>query len=220
MEKIFVKKRETVGKKTKRLRDKNFIPAILYGKSTDPILLMINKKDFLKIYKKTGLSSIAELNIEKKKHLVLVHSTQKNAISDEIIHIDFYQPQLKEKIVIEVPITFEGEAPAVKEFNGTFVSNIKEIGVRGFSLDFPHDIKVDISVLKTFNDHITVNDLKISEKLEILQDKNFVIASVLPPQDVDAELKKEIGDVESVEVAESKKDKKIEERERDKDGEG
>lgn len=207
MEKIFAEKRTIKGRKTKKLKESGVIPAILYGKSIDPIKLSVKKKDFLKTYIKIGASSMAELNIDKKKYLVLTHAVQRNIIANEIIHIDFYQPQLKEKITIHVPIVFEGVAPAIKEFSGTFVNNMKEIEIKAFPLDFPHDIKVDISSLITLEDAITIGDLKLSEKLEIIQDKNNIIASVVSPEDVDAELEKTIGDVESVETEKPEKEK-------------
>ena len=213
MEKIFAIRREVSNKK---IDQKDRVLAILYGTSK-PIPLTVGKKDFLKIYKKVGSSLIIELNVDQKKYLVLIHAVQKDVISEEITHIDFYQPKLKEKITIQVPIVFEGEAPAVKEFDGTFNSNIKEIEIKAFPLDFPQDIKVDISVLKTLDDQITVGDLKVSDKLEILLDKNFVVASVLPPEDVDTELEKEIGDVEKVEVSDSKKAKDDNDNDNDND---
>ena len=211
MEKIFAEKRDIIGRKTKELREKGLIPAVLYGKSIDSVSLVVGTKNFLKTYKEVGLSSMAELNVGKEKYLVLIRDIQRDIISHQITHIDFYQPQLKEKITINVPLVFEGEAPAVKEFSGTFVSNMKEVEIKGFPMDLPHDIKVDISSLKTLEDTITIDDLSLSNKLEATQDGHSIIASVSPPQDVDKELEKEIGDVEDVEVAEKGKKEEDEE---------
>ena len=98
-----------------------------------------------------------------------------------------------EKIIINVPLVFEGEAPAVKEFNGTFVNNMKEIEIKAFPMDLPHDIRVDISGLKTLENTITIDDLSFcANKLQATQDGHSIIASISPPQDVDAELEKEI----------------------------
>ena len=205
MKKIFAEKREVVGRKTQELREKGLIPAVLYGKSIDSVSLVVGTKNFLKTYKEVGLSSMAELNVGKEKYLVLIRDIQRDIISHQITHIDFYQPQLKEKTTINVPLVFEGEAPAVKEFSGTFVNNMKEIEIKAFPMDLPHDIKVDISGLKTLEDTITIDDLSLSNKLEATQDGQSIIASVSPPQDVDTELEKEIGDVEDVEVAEKGK---------------
>lgn len=212
MEKIFAEKRNVVGRKTRGIKNKGLIPAVLYGKTTKAISLETKEKDFLESYKKVGSSSVAELNVGKNKHMVLVYDVQRDGINNKIIHIDFYKPESKEKITTSIPLIFVGVAPAVKEFNGTFISNMKEIKIKAFLLDLPKDITIDISSLRTLEDSITINDLVFSDKLEVVQDKNSLVASISSGIDVDAELEKEIGDVEDVKIEETgKKDKEDEE---------
>ncbi len=212
MEKIFAEKRNVVGRKVRGIKNKGLIPAVLYGKTTKAISLETKEKDFLESYKKVGSSSVAELNVGKNKHMVLVYDVQRDGINNKIIHIDFYKPESKEKITTSIPLIFVGVAPAVKEFNGTFISNMKEIKIKAFLLDLPKDITIDISNLRTLEDSITINDLVFSDKLEVVQDKNSLVASISSGIDVDAELEKEIGDVEDVKIEETgKKDKEDEE---------
>ncbi|MEK7123863.1 MAG: 50S ribosomal protein L25, partial [Patescibacteria group bacterium] len=90
--------------------------------------------------------------------------------------------KLDEKIKTKVPVVFVGEAPAVKDLAGIFVRNVNELEVEAFPQHLPHDIQVDISVLKSFDDTIHLKDLKVSSEVKILGNPEEVIASVTPPR--------------------------------------
>jgi large subunit ribosomal protein L25 len=213
MEEILAQKREFVGKKLKSLRKKGFVPAILYGPEISPsIPLQVKKEDLEEVVKKTGPSSMINLNFEGKKYSVLIHEIQRDPITEEIVHVDFFQPSLKEEIEAKVPLVFEGVAPAVKELGGTLVKNVSEIEIKCLAKNLPKEIKVDISKLKTFEDTILVKDLKVPPKVKILRNPNDILAFVSPPEKVEEELGKPIEErVEEVEKIE-KKEKEEEEK--------
>jgi len=213
MEEILAQKREFVGKKLKSLRKKGFVPAILYGPEISPsIPLQVKKEELEEIVKKIGSSSMINLNFEGKKYSVLIHEIQRDPITEEIVHVDFFQPSLKEEIEAKVPLVFEGVAPAVKELGGTLVKNVSEIEIKCLAKNLPKEIKVDISKLKTFEDTILVKDLKVPPKVKILRNPNDILAFVSPPEKVEEELGKPIEErVEEVEKIE-KKEKEEEEK--------
>jgi large subunit ribosomal protein L25 len=112
-----------------------------------------------------------------------------------------------------VPLVFEGEPPAVKELGGTLVKNILEVDVKALPEKLPHEIKVNVEKLKTFEDAVLIKDLEVPQGVEILKDPEETVALVTPIQDIEGDLEKPIeGDVESVEKIETKK-----EEEEDKD---
>jgi len=213
MEEILAQKREFVGKKLKSLRKKGFVPAILYGPEISPsIPLQVKKEELEEIVKKIGSSSMINLNFEGKKYSVLIHEIQRDPITEEIVHVDFFQPSLKEEIEAKVPLVFEGVAPAVKELGGTLVKNVSEIEIKCLAKNLPKEIKVDISKLKTFEDTILVKDLKVPPKVKILRNPNDILAFVSPPEKVEEELGKPVEErVEEVEKIE-KKEKEEEEK--------
>ncbi|MCK4781305.1 50S ribosomal protein L25 [Candidatus Parcubacteria bacterium] len=199
--------------KLNTLREKGGLPAVLYGHGVKNLLLSVSEKEFEKIYKQAGQSSLITLEIkaQKEKPLVLIHETQKNPLTDKFIHIDFYQPSLKEKTEARIPLVFEGIAPAVKELSGTLIKSIQEIEVRAFPQDLPREIKVNIECLKTFENNILVKDLKVEKDVEILQQAEEIVASVAPPTKVEEELEKPIEEnVEEVEKAGEEKPEKNE----------
>jgi len=203
--------RKDLGKRAKILRKKGILPGVLYGpkmKTAAPI--EINLKEFEKIYKAAGESSLISLEVDKKKFLVLIHEVARDPLTDKLFHIDFYQPSLEKEVTVTLPLVFEGEALAVKDSGGTLVKNISEIEVKAFLQNLPHEIKVNIENLKTFADNIKILDLKLPEGVKVQRAAGEIVAHVLAPVKVEEELVKPIEEkVEEVEKVEEKKEEKI-----------
>jgi len=206
---LSAKARKDFGKKVRILRQKDILPAVLYGpKIKKTQSLEIDYKAFEKVYKTAGESSLISLEIEgeDKKIPVLIHEIQKNRLTGKISHIDFYQPSLEEKTVVKIPIVLEGTSPAVKESGGTLVKYISEVDVKALPQNLPKEIKINVENLNTFEDNILIKDLKLPEGVEILRNSNDIVASVLPPEKVEEELEKPIEEnVEEVKKVEEKK---------------
>jgi large subunit ribosomal protein L25 len=214
---LSAKIRKEFGKKTKTLRKNNILPAILYGPEIKNLPLEINLKEFEKIYKEAGESSLISLDVDGKKFLVLIHEVNKDPLTEKPIHIDFYQPKLKEEIVVKVPIVIEGFSPAVRDMGGTLIRHISEVEVKALPQKLPKEIKVGVENLKSFNDYILIKDLELPEGVKILKDKEEIVISVLPPEKVEEELEKPVEEkVEEVEIVEEKKEK--EEKEEGEEG--
>ena len=188
---------------------------MLYGPGFDPAVLTVFKKVFDSVYKEAGESSLVQLEVGAEKTPVLIRGVQRHPLSGEAIHVDFYQPRLDEKIKIMVPVHFQGEAPAVKDFEGTLIQNMNEVEVSSFPQDLPSEIMVNVEVLKTLEDRILVENLKVDSKVEILAEKDWIVAQVVPVENVEEELAKPIDDeaaaVEAVGQAEEKKKEGAEE---------
>lgn len=186
------------------------IKAVVYGPGVKNANIVIEEKEFIKVFRKAGESSLIELHIGAEKRPVLVHEIQKDPVSDMIIHVDFYQADLKEEVEVAVPLMFEGVAPAEKDLGGTLNKNLLEIEVRAMPLNLPQQIKVDISGLKTFEDHILVKDLVVPANVVIMKDADEVVAAVLAPVKVEEQLAAEITEnVEDVEKVEKEKKEEV-----------
>jgi len=181
-------------RKQKGVADKDIIPAVLYGSDIENLSLEIDKKSFEKVFKDVG-ETLIDLEVEGKKYSVLIHDTQANPLTQELIHVDFYQPNLKEEVETEVPIELIGEAPALK-LGGTLIVNMKEISVKALPKDLPSKIIIDVSSLITFEDAITAKDVKLPAGVTIeIENPEEVIVQVVEPEDVEEELAKPIEDV-------------------------
>src|SRR5688572_3279308 len=87
--------RKVVGRKVKNLRKQGLVPANVYGKKVESVSLQISEKEFKEIYKEVGETGLVTLELGKEEKPVLVHSIQVNAKTDEILHVDFLQVDLK-----------------------------------------------------------------------------------------------------------------------------
>ena len=214
---LSAKIRKDLGKKVKKLRKKGVLPGVLYGpkmKTATP--LEINLKEFEKIYKDTGESSLISLEVDPstgsgqaKKFLVLIHELARDPLTEKPIHVDFYQPRLEKEIEVRIPLIFEGETLAVKDLGGTLVKNISELIVKALPQNLPHEIKVNIEKLKTFGDSVKILDLKLPEGVKVQRSPEEIVAHVLAPGKVEEELVKPVEEkVEEVEKVEEKKEEK------------
>lgn len=185
------------------------IPAVLYGSDVENMSLEIDKKSFEKVFKDVG-ETLIDLEVDGKKYSVLIHDTQVNPLTQELIHVDFYQPNLKEEVETEVPLELIGEAPALK-LGGTLIMNMKEISVSALPKDLPSKIIIDVSVLNTFEDAITVKDIKVPAGVTIeVENPEEIIVQVVEPEDVEEELAKPIEEVnKEPEQAAPKKEEEV-----------
>lgn len=192
-------------KKAKELRKQDLIPAILYGHKVKPVPLAVDSSAFEKVFREAGESTLISLEINNEKpRPVLIYEVQRDSLSGKFIHTDFYQVKMTEKVETAVPLKFVGKSRAVEEEGGTLVKNFDEIEVKALPDKLPHEIVVNISSLNTFNDIIHVKDLPISKEVEILADKERVVATVTPPrtkeelEKLEEEVEEKVEEVEAV----------------------
>jgi len=205
-----VKTREVTGKGVKNLRKQNLVPAVIYGRDVAPKNLVVEYLPFSRLYKEAGESTLIDLKINDSAPVkVLVQEVQNDPITGKFAHVDFRQIKMTEKIKAEALLKFVGESPAVKELGGTLVHSVEKIEIECLPQDLVHEIEVDISLLKTFEERIQIKDLKISGGIKVLSDMNATVASVEAPlteEEMKAELETPIAEkVEEVKVVEKEK---------------
>ncbi|MDD5341015.1 MAG: 50S ribosomal protein L25 [Patescibacteria group bacterium] len=201
--------REKVGKKSESLRKEGLIPAVLYGHGLDNKNLSVNRKEFSKVFEKSGYSHLLDLNIEKAKPIkVLVHDIQLDPVSDSIIHVDFYQIREDEKITTEIPLVFVHEAPAVKELGAILVTNYHNIKIKCLPAELEKigSVEVDLSSLKNFSDSIHIRDLKLPKEVEVLESATeIIVIATEPKEEVVEEAPKAATEVKTVAEEEAAK---------------
>ena len=204
--------RKDTGKKVEKIRKQGMVPGVLYGPTIKSQSLEIDLKEFEKIYKEAGESSLISLTLAKENFLVLIHAVEINALSQKPIHVDFYQPRLDEEIEATIPLVFEGEAAAARDLGGTLVKNIHEVEVKALPQNLPHEIKVNIDKLKTFEDSILIQDLPLPQGVKVLKEADEAVVFVASPEKIEEELAKPIEEkVEEVEKVAEKKEAEGEE---------
>ena len=203
-------KRELLGSKVSQLRNEGIIPAILYGKSFEAIPLQIPLRDFSKVLKEAGESTLVYLNVDGESYPTIIHDVTLDPLRDTVLHADFYKVRLDEKIKAMVPVEYVGEAPAVTDLKGIFVRNINELEVEALPQNLPHSIKVDISNMQNFGDQVMVKDIKLESDIILTANADDIIALVQEPIS-EEQLQKELESTSSIEQVEEIKKEKEEE---------
>jgi|SRR3989344_4175308 len=172
--------RKILGRKVNSLRKLGLVPAVVYGKKTKTVNLQVDAKVFSKLHSRVGESALVYLQIEgeKDERPVLVRQVTLHPVSDTILHVDFHQVDLLEKVTAAVPVKIVGEAPAEKEKLGILVQQLHEIEVEALPTDMPESFEVEASGLVEVNQAILVKDVKTSVKVKVLTDPEQIIAKI------------------------------------------
>jgi large subunit ribosomal protein L25 len=178
-------KRKVVGRKVKVLRGQGILPANIFGKKIKSTSVQVKIDEFKKIYNEVGETGVLSLEVagEKAARPVLVTKIQKDPVSDALMHVDFHQVDLKEKVEAKVPVELVGESPAEKQGIGTVVLYLNEIDVEALPTDLPEKFAVDTSSLTEVDQAVFVKDLKIDKaKVMVKTDPESILVKVEPPQ--------------------------------------
>ncbi len=218
---LVASRRDTIGRTPEQVRRAGFIPAVLYGHGVENLTVAVERRALLKLLPSLSSSTLMTLTIDEgDARKVLVHEIQRHPLTGLPTHIDFYQVKLTEKIRAEVPLVFDGVAPAVKDLGGTLVKSLDEVKVSALPEDLPEHFDVDVTRLARFEDRIRVRDLSLPPGVEVLDDADEVVAVVTPPR-TEEELKELTTEVEEniAAVKTEAEEKKAAEEAQKKEGE-
>lgn len=174
--------RSTVGRSVKQLRRQGWIPAVVYGHNTPTVAIQVQEADIEHTLRSAGFTHLIELAIangsEAGKQMVIVREVQRHPIRRSLLHVDFYRVVMTEKLRLEVPVHLVGESPAVKE-GATLVQNLNAIEIECLPADIPEAIQIDLSGLTLAAHSITVGDVAVPPRVQVITDPETVIVSVV-----------------------------------------
>lgn len=168
--------------KPNQVRNQGKVPAVMYGYKMEPISIQVDAQKFSKILSQAGETSLVDVEVEGKKHAVLIREVQYHPMKSTVTHADFYQVRLDQVVRARVPLVVVGEAPAVKDLGGVLVRNLDEIEVEALPKDLPHEIKVDIQGLDAFEKVIRVSELGLPKAVKVLTGLEMVAVLVQAPR--------------------------------------
>jgi large subunit ribosomal protein L25 len=181
--KLKAEERKVFGRKVKRLREDGVLPANVFGTKVKSRAIQVDAGDFKSVFKEAGETNIIELSIGKNKVPVLIHNIQKDPISENYIHADFLQVDLKQKVSAQVPVVVVNESPAEKQGLGTLVQYFDEIEVEALPTELPEKFEIDASKLVEADQEFKVGELVFDKKkvtIELADDT--VVVKVEPPR--------------------------------------
>jgi large subunit ribosomal protein L25 len=198
-----VSKREITGKKVRFLRRQGIVPSNIYGHGIESTPINVDTRSLKHMLAQAGKTDLISLKIDDSKNpvRVLVREVQRNPLNDELLHVDFYQVSMTEKIKADVPLVFVGEAPVLKKVkNSTIFHLIDSLRIEALPDDLPHSFEVDVSNLEELDHTIHVKDIPLGPGITLLSDPEQMAVKVaearkeeveVVPEVVEAELKEE-----------------------------
>lgn len=191
MEKIQLKaniRKKTGNSPARALRRGGEMPAVLYGRNTEPILLSVNIKELEQILKKSNINQLLlDLIIENGKSItksVMIKELQTQPVSRSFLHVDFYEIDMGRKIKVNIPVVTKGKSAGV-EVGGILQIVRRDLEVLCLPNDIPEEIEIDITDLN-IGDSVHVEEIPLQGDAEIQADVNFTVLTVLSPK-VEAE---------------------------------
>ncbi|HAV61086.1 MAG TPA: 50S ribosomal protein L25 [Verrucomicrobiales bacterium] len=175
---------------TKKLRNQGRIPAVIYGRKSQPLSLEVEEKEFGNLlHHALSENLVVDLTIENDsagQRLALLQEIQHNPVSGQVLHVDFHEVDANEPVEVSVPLETEGEAVGVKQGGGVLEHVLFKIRVRALPRNLPAIILVDVSNLNV-GDSVHLKDIVAPEGVEILGERDVVAISVIEPRTAEEE---------------------------------
>jgi large subunit ribosomal protein L25 len=178
--KLNAARREVLGKKTRLLRRQGVTPAHLFGHNLESQSLQCDTTELLKILALSGTTRLVSLKVEddKEPRNVFVREIQRDVMSRQLLHVDFYQVKKGEKMEMDIPIVLVGEAPAMKGKGRLISRGIDELKIECLPEKVPPQIEVDISILTELEQGIFVKDIILDPDITVHTDSEQLIVKV------------------------------------------
>lgn len=184
MDKIELKvgNREILGKKVKYLRRRGITPVHVFGHGIESLALQCDTGELERVLGQAGQTRLITLKLakEKKPRTVVVREYDRDWRRGELVHVDFYQVRMEEKIRLEVPLVLLGEAPALKSKDNMLEHELPTLTVECLPAKIPNSIEVDISFLTELDQAIRVKDVSLDKDITVLNNPDLVVAKISP----------------------------------------
>ncbi len=164
------------------LRQNKQLPGVIYGPKSESISISVDYAAALKIITQAGFSQVIELKLDGKNIPVILRDYQRHPVSEKLLHVDFLMIDAKHPVTTIVPLVFTGNSKAVREQGGKLEIKRNNLKVKCLPGDLPAKIEVDLNSLAEIGSGIKVNDLPVSDKVEILLPANDLVVDVIIPK--------------------------------------
>lgn len=163
----------------RELRDVQRVPAVVYGANTQAQPIAVNAKALHKALRAAG-SGLLTLEISGQSPVkVLAREVQRDPIKHHVLHVDFQAVSMTDKLRLHVPVTAEGDAPAMK-LNGdlVLVRGLDSIEIECLPSDIPNHLVANLSKLQTEDDEVLVSDLIMPDGVKVVTAHDHVVFSL------------------------------------------
>ena len=171
--------RTVLGKKVKRLRREGIVPANIYGHNVTSTAIEAPHQELRRVIGNAGHTGLVRINLdgERAPRTTVIRSIQRKFTTGDVIHIDFQEVSLTEKMTVRVPVMLIGTAP-VSDLGGLVVQVLDNVEVECLPGDIPSHFEADISGMTEMTSQVQARDLPLPDNVTLLSDETLLIASV------------------------------------------
>ncbi len=173
--KLEADKRVLVDRSAKQLRRQGWIPAIIYGQGRN-LNIQVASLRLRHVLREAGRTNLIDINVEKDMLTVLTKDVQRHPTRGDLIHVDFYEVDMKEKIVVDAALVTIGEAVPTVDGLGTTAILLHSVEIECLPDNLISEITVNLELIQTPEDMVFVSDLEAPEDVLILNDPESVVA--------------------------------------------
>jgi len=172
--------RDVLGKKTRFLRRRGITPAHLFGHNLKSLALQCDTVQLQRIIAQAGTTRLIHLKIDNDKppRSIFIREIQRNEISKKLLHVDFYQVKMGEKIAVDVPIVLTGEAPAMKGKGRMLAHGITSLSIECLPDNVPPQIEIDLSILEEVEQALYVKDIALGPDITVHNDPEQLVVKI------------------------------------------
>jgi len=172
--------RQTLGKKVRFLRRQGITPVHLFGHNVESVALQCDTAQLKRVLAQTGRTRLISLNLDeaKKPRNVVIREVQREPRTSELLHVDFYQVSMAEKIRVEVPIVSIGEAPALKLKESFLLQELNSLSVECLPGEIPNRVDIDLTSLTEVGQAIHVKDIMLDKEGTILNNPEQLVVKI------------------------------------------
>jgi large subunit ribosomal protein L25 len=172
--------RNVTGKQVGQLRTQGLVPATIYGPNTEAVSVQFPYRELELLLRHAGGTHIITLKVSGKNIPVLAREVQRDVIKGTILHVDFFAPDMKQKVRAEIPVHYVGESPVVTGRRGIMLTGPNSLTLEMLPSKLMEVINVDVSGLNEIGATIFVKDLDL-EGITVINDPDEMIAKIVQP---------------------------------------
>lgn len=166
---------------SRRLRREGKVPAVMYGRDEENVMLVLEEEDIEEMLERHAL--IWQVEMDGESTPVQIKEVQYDPFGEEVLHADLGRISLSETVQVAVSVETEGEPIGVREEGGVLEVVHHEMDVECLPSDIPEDIVVPVSELD-IGDDLRVRDLDLPEGVQAVDEPHTVVVTCVPPMEM------------------------------------
>lgn len=182
--KLDMQKRDKVGSnEVRKLRVKELIPGVIYGKDFEPINVTVDEKELRKVHLMAGTSSLIDVKVDGEEHTVIIKDVQKHPFKNHYVHVDFKEIKMGEVANFTIPVVLEGR-DEIRLQPSVLMQLLDEVEIECLPKNLPNEAAVSVIDMQ-YGDTFEVKDLDVFKNpdIKVLNDETEAVCSLSEPKE-------------------------------------